>query len=770
MEGETQDLQAKLRVADALASRREAAANLAVQKLTSAEFRLEEAHNDTAALREELHHQRHDAEHLGQEESRQAGVCESLREQLQQQEAATYQLDQELEAQLQIIETVSSRLEAAVGLAPHKLKHAESRQDLKAPQESKLQHRDVLLSRLESAAGCVLDRFKNTEATSGKFEQELDDVNAKLMQQQMIVANAEEESESLKLRLIHLEAASPTSEEANEASRVNWKYGNGSLPDKEGADGPHLIKFKRPNPSEKEAEREHEQIELKHVEPSHEESEHRYLQVSLNHVEPISRTEAANEVLHIKLRHVEEASAAAEASVQDLRAKLRRFEASERAETETEHSQIELRHVEASGPKSEATDAESGAIIEDLRMKLMHAEGAAGAREMVVQDLQLKLGHMEASSAVSEAVEEATVEELKNQLKHSEARSEVSPALVEDKRWSSEPTCGVPSAKPGQVNISTGSESRELRDVSVQTDHCIDMVDEEGYERGSGVRADANSLCTANGATLAVPLNRTPATDTQAKDTLHEGTAHSTVDARRNSRRRISTVTFADEPRGHAAVELSDDGDHADRAALHARTAHRRLSNLSQGSAQEHIPPQWTGKQFFKEEDMWDAAHVARITRQLFDSHDTDKSGTIDWDEARPFLDEFFWMHNQPPPPIPKPAFKALYAQIKDDSPRQTEDGGLDVEEMIAFLIKVHAFVFKQLGKEMRQRSRAFSAAFEEGEDATAAKRSSRRSKTCGPSRLSSGGDEQTKRYVPRRKSVAVPSTSGFLSDPEDPE
>ena len=94
------------------------------------------------------------------------------------------------------------------------------------------------------------------------------------------------------------------------------------------------------------------------------------------------------------------------------------------------------------------------------------------------------------------------------------------------------------------------------------------------------------------------------------------------------------------------------------------------------------------------------------VTRKLFLKHDKDRTGRIEWasGEAIKFLEEFFWLHKQPPPKIPKPAFHSLYVQVKMDSKpwdseiqQDDEATGLNVEEMTAFASKVHQFVYKQL-------------------------------------------------------------------------
>ena len=92
------------------------------------------------------------------------------------------------------------------------------------------------------------------------------------------------------------------------------------------------------------------------------------------------------------------------------------------------------------------------------------------------------------------------------------------------------------------------------------------------------------------------------------------------------------------------------------------------------------------------------------VTRKLFLKHDKDGTGRIEWEsgEAIKFLEEFFWLHKQPPPKIPKPAFHSLYSQVKmdnkaEDVSLQEDATGLNVEEMTAFASKVHQFVYKQL-------------------------------------------------------------------------
>merc|ERR1712032_102214 len=72
---------------------------------------------------------------------------------------------------------------------------------------------------------------------------------------------------------------------------------------------------------------------------------------------------------------------------------------------------------------------------------------------------------------------------------------------------------------------------------------------------------------------------------------------------------------------------------------------------------------------------------------------------------GRSFLDDFWKMHDSIPPKIPNVVFSSLYSQVKQESGR-TDQEGLTVDEMAEFAIKVYGFVFKSLGKEMREQKR----------------------------------------------------------------
>lgn len=106
-------------------------------------------------------------------------------------------------------------------------------------------------------------------------------------------------------------------------------------------------------------------------------------------------------------------------------------------------------------------------------------------------------------------------------------------------------------------------------------------------------------------------------------------------------------------------------------------------------------PPQ------FAEVDMWNKEHMLEATKMLFNKRNVPEGGSISWKsgDAMQFLVDFWEMHEQLPPRIPKAVFASIYSEVKVDSGRDGDDG-LNVHEMAIFAERVHAFIFKNMQKE----------------------------------------------------------------------
>lgn len=135
-------------------------------------------------------------------------------------------------------------------------------------------------------------------------------------------------------------------------------------------------------------------------------------------------------------------------------------------------------------------------------------------------------------------------------------------------------------------------------------------------------------------------------------------------------------------------------------------------AGLPEPGAEEREEVHLRHTELYDEEDMWDPEHIRVLVAKLFPKHDVDGNGHLTWDdgECMRFLHDFFWLHGQPPPKTPTAVFRSLYSQVKSSS-SGTPENGLTSDEMAEFCIKVHGFVYKSLGQEMRAQRKSFLTA-----------------------------------------------------------
>lgn len=248
-------------------------------------------------------------------------------------------------------------------------------------------------------------------------------------------------------------------------------------------------------------------------------------------------------------------------------------------------------------------------------------------------------------------------------------------------------------------------------DVAVQTDFAEPDKPEKGVRSARTKKKSVFFNTAPGGSESSIP-----------------GAVEHAVSETRSQRAHFKSVDFGqhDEDVSYTPMSSSEDDDDGAMSAMTSRTS--RTSMMSQTSeyydmynetSRPALHRARSELESYSEEDLWDPEHVARVTRKLFPKHDKDRTGRIDWasGEAKKFLEEFFWLHKQPPPKIPNAPFQSLYDQVKTENDGyhdDTDDKGLNVEEMTAFAIKVHQFVYKQLGKEMRAQRKSFAVTEEE--------------------------------------------------------
>jgi len=453
-----------------------------------------------------------------------------------------------------------------------------------------------------------------------------------------------------------------------------------------------------------------------------------------------SEHEKEKEDLLAQLRKMEVGAEEKEKVEADLREKLRKtnLDTSEH-EKEKEDLLAQLRKMEAGAEEKEKVEA-------DLREKLRKTNLDTSENEKEKEDLLAQLRKMEAGAEEKEKVEADLREKLrKTNLDTSEHEKEkVHLRHVQSRNNELESEL----QEFQQVRLRT-AKAKEVEEVAVQTD----AVPERGI-RSARQKKKSVFFSTAPASGSSLP----GATDVESP--------HAAADPEEPSRRHFKSVDFGqhDEDVSYTPISGSDDDDDDGDGVSYMTSRTSMMSQVSEcydmysETSQPSRNRARSTIEQYHEDDMWDPAHVAMVTKKLFRKHDIDRTGRIDWasGEAKKFLEEFFWLHKQPPPKIPNAPFQSLYDQVKSENEGygngdNDDDKGLNMEEMTAFAIKVHQFVYKQLGKEMRMQRKSFAVTEEElatlhrasiemnmGEDAqAAAARMMRRTTIMAPPDLS---------------------------------
>ncbi|CAK9039250.1 unnamed protein product [Durusdinium trenchii] len=445
------------------------------------------------------------------------------------------------------------------------------------------------------------------------------------------------------------------------------------------------------------------------------------LQAQLQKMEAVaSEHESAQDDLRAQLRKMEASASDHDTEQEDLREQLRKMEANaSNHETEKEELRVQLR-------KTEQHRSEHETAQEDLRAQLRKVEAnSSEAIEAAQEDLRAQLRKMEASVSDHESVQE----DLRSQLRKMEAA-----ASEENEKMQA----GVKAAEALRQQIQHANEDQEAERVRLR------HVEKRNAELESQVQEFQS-----------VQLRKTKPKEIDVAVQTEEDTAQSIKNTKRKTRKSVFFHTEKQSLPGSLEGEGTEEGEEVARRArnfksvdfgqhdedvyeVHAssgsdgddrteRSMSAMTSMLSQASEfydtynETSQPTRARARstiETYSEEDLWDPEHVAMVTRKLFPKHDKDKTGRIDWasGEATKFLEEFFWLHKQPPPKIPKAPFQSLYDQVKSEKAGYDaeEDKGLNVEQMTAFAIKVHQFVYKQLGKEMRAQRKSFAVTEDE--------------------------------------------------------
>eukprot|EP00913_Durusdinium_trenchii_P010133 g9502.t1 len=303
-----------------------------------------------------------------------------------------------------------------------------------------------------------------------------------------------------------------------------------------------------------------------------------------------------------------------------------------------------------------------GANNQELPIGLLAIEAAQ-------EDLRAQLRKMEASVSDHESVQE----DLRSQLRKMEAA-----ASEENEKMQA----GVKAAEALRQQIQHANEDQEAERVRLR------HVEKRNAELESQVQEFQS-----------VQLRKTKPKDLGVVCLEGEGTEEGEEVARRA--RNFKSVDFGQHDEDVYEVHASSGSDGDDRTE---RSMSAMTSMLSQASEfydtynETSQPTRARARstiETYSEEDLWDPEHVAMVTRKLFPKHDKDKTGRIDWASGEA---------------------TNLYDQVKSEKAGYDaeEDKGLNVEQMTAFAIKVHQFVYKQLGKEMRAQRKSFAVTEDE--------------------------------------------------------
>jgi len=600
-------------------------------------------------------------------------------------------------------------LQEAEGLRA-RLKHveAEASKEIRSVAEEMRDH----LHQLEAAAAASSKELQTSKAVAEASALETEALRQQLEQLQTSKATAEESALEMEALRQHLEQLQ-TAKAAAEASAVETEALRKQLREAEASSqeaaqdverGRTLCSSLETSLNASEAASEALKHQLTHWESTAHSLESRCAELRLRHVEiDAGKGDEPCDMENVRLRHVEASSKQLEQLSSDLRQQLRKVEEStNEQEARAEDFGIKLREIQEAAADKEKRNVE-------LWTRLRHVDGLAQApdsaseafeklREVVSEakespreGFQVRLRHVEASATETQAASQR----LQYQLKHIEASS----ASLED----------------------------EVQHLRVKLRHVTQPETEDtGVQTDSGAKPLAPRRTRKTvlfGVTEQQPL---PGSVPDAQPSEQESEPEK-PERRPRSKSRIKSVDFS---RQGSAVsfELESEEENLSEENLSDEPMTGCLSMASQVSEyydtynETSQPARRRSRarstlETYNEEDLWNPEHVAMVTCKLFLKHDTDGTGRIEWasGEAIKFLHEFFWLHKQPPPKIPKPAFHALYSQVKsdskfpDESQEDAERRGLNVEEMTKFAIKVNEFVYKQLGKEMRAQRKSFA-------------------------------------------------------------
>jgi len=405
-------------------------------------------------------------------------------------------------------------------------------------------------------------------------------------------------------------------------------------------------------------------------------SEHREeeLRAQLLALEASAKAGAKAEEEALRLRTVERSAEESQQECQDLRAQLRKMEAGAKAGEAAEEEALRLRTVERSAEESQQecqdlraqlrkmeAGAKTGPEEEEAQRRLRKAERSVEESEQECQGLQARLRHRE--KAETQLVLE--VEDLRSRLKKASAQ------------------------EVGHVGVQTDTESHHVTFEKRKTRKSVFFNTEGKQPLPGGVDDDEKPT----GRVRSARSDRMKSVDFGGKDSS------------------VSYVPESSEDEGGSEVPVSASTSMFSQVSEYYDT-YNETSQPVRNRTRSTI-------ESYSEEDLWDPEHVAMVTRKLFPKHDKNGTNRIEWSsgEAIAFLEEFFWLHKQPPPKIAKAAFHSLYSQVKTENSGYdytATDEGLNVEEMTSFAMKVHQFIYKQLGKEMREQRKSFAVSEED--------------------------------------------------------
>ncbi|CAJ1457582.1 unnamed protein product [Effrenium voratum] len=526
-------------------------------------------------------------------------------------------------------------------------------------------------------AAQMRDRLKHVEdKTAADIREAVGDLRARLQDTEEHAAASEHREEELRAQLLALEASAKAGAEAEEeALRLRTVERSAEESQQECEDLRAQLRAMEAGAKAGEAAEE-EALRLRTVERSAEESQQECedLRAQLRAMEAGAKAGEAAEEEALRLRTVERSAEESQQECQDLRAQLRKMEAGAKAGEAAEEEALRLRTVERSAEESQQecqdlraqlrkmeAGAKTGPDEEEAQRRLRKAERSVEESEQECQGLQARLRHRE--KAETQLVLE--VEDLRSRLKKASAQ------------------------EVGHVGVQTDTESHHVTFEKRKTRKSVFFNTEGKQPLPGGVDDDEKPT----GRVRSARSDRMKSVDFGGKDSS------------------VSYVPESSEDEGGSEVPVSASTSMFSQVSEYYDT-YNETSQPVRNRTRSTI-------ESYSEEDLWDPEHVAMVTRKLFPKHDKNGTNRIEWSsgEAIAFLEEFFWLHKQPPPKIAKAAFHSLYSQVKTENSGYdytATDEGLNVEEMTSFAMKVHQFIYKQLGKEMREQRKSFAVSEED--------------------------------------------------------